>query len=37
MNHRQKARAVMARAHGAPVTVEDIWVDPPRAAITDCP
>lgn len=31
MNHRQKARAAMARAHGAPVTVEDIWVDPPRA------
>ncbi len=27
---RQKAKAVIARAHGAPVVVEDIWVDPPR-------
>jgi S-(hydroxymethyl)glutathione dehydrogenase/alcohol dehydrogenase len=31
MNARQQARAVIARAHGAPVSVESIWVDPPRA------
>jgi len=27
---REKAKAVIAHAHGAPVVVEDIWVDPPR-------
>lgn len=27
---KQKARAVIARAVGAPVVVEDIWVDPPQ-------
>jgi NDMA-dependent alcohol dehydrogenase len=27
---RQKAKAVIARTQGAPVVVEDIWVDPPR-------
>jgi Zn-dependent alcohol dehydrogenase len=31
MTSPQKARAVIARAHGAPVVVEDIWVAPPRA------
>ncbi|MBX3610591.1 MAG: Zn-dependent alcohol dehydrogenase [Hydrogenophaga sp.] len=30
MSEKRKARAVLARAHGAPVTVEDVWVDPPR-------
>lgn len=27
---KQKAKAVIARAHGAPIVVKDIWVDAPR-------
>lgn len=27
---KRESKAVIARAHGAPVTVETIWVDPPR-------